>query len=164
MMKAILSKTEFETIKYLSLFLSIIYPTNPINNNGKKDNNIDLSIVNEYKRFVYKLCLFLLGYNLDKVNSSQVNPSSKEISQTKKLLLIFELFIFYSCGDIYSSNTKKSYNISNDPNLNCSDWMSLFNSLEKEKKENENKNKKGRIDIFFAKKNKPEFSSINIYL
>ena len=55
-----------------------------------------MNLINEYKRFIYKLSLFLLGYNLDKINSNQDSNSSLiELLHAKMLIFIFELFIFY---------------------------------------------------------------------
>jgi hypothetical protein len=91
-----LSKLEYETIKYISLFLQIIYPTNKFNSDSVSSiDNHNIQII-EYKRVLYKLSLFLLGYNLDKVNSNNNNfYKSKEIIHSKMLIFIFELFIFY---------------------------------------------------------------------
>ena len=96
-----LSKLEYETIKYISLFLQIIYPTNKFNKdsvNNIEKNNIQII---EYKRFLYKFSLFLLGYNLDKVNST-LNKfyKSKELLHSKMLIFIFELFIFYKNNNV----------------------------------------------------------------
>ena len=98
-----LSKLEYETIKYMSLFLQIIYPTNKLNSDYVEVNlvnNINANNHNqiyEYKRLIYKFCLFLLGYNLDKVNTTPNKFSkSKELLDAKMLIFIFELFIFYN--------------------------------------------------------------------
>ena len=94
-----LTKIEYQLIKYFSIFLQIIYPTNNIIYDSKKDNkedNFPMNLINEYKRFIYKLSLFLLGYNLDKINSNQDSNSSLiELLHAKMLIFIFELFIFY---------------------------------------------------------------------
>ena len=62
-----LTKSEYEIIKYLSLFLQIIYPTNndfDESNLENKEKNFDNDMINEFKRFLYKLFLFLLNiYN-----------------------------------------------------------------------------------------------------
>ena len=94
-----LTKSEYEIIKYLSLFLLIIYPTNndfDESNLENKEKNFDNDMINEFKRFLYKLCLFLLGYNLDKINSypDYISPSN-ELLNAKMLIFIIELFIFY---------------------------------------------------------------------
>ena len=94
-----LTKVEYEIIKYLSIFLQMIYPTNKINsksNNKTSSNYFNDDLINEYKRFLYKLSLFLLGYNLDKVNANfdYISPST-ELIHSKMLIFIFELFLFY---------------------------------------------------------------------
>ena len=100
MIKVNLTKVEYEIIKYLSLFLQIIYPTNNTfdeSNSENKENGFYNDMVNEYKRFLYKLSLFLLGYNLDKINSypDYLSPSNELLLHSKMLIFIFELFIFY---------------------------------------------------------------------
>ena len=99
MIKVNLTKVEYEIIKYLSLFLQIIYPTNNTfdeSNLENKENGFYNDMFDEYKRFLYKLSLFLLGYNLDKINSypDYLSPSN-ELLHSKMLIFIFELFIFY---------------------------------------------------------------------
>ena len=99
MIKVNLTKVEYEIIKYLSLFLQIIYPTNNYfdeSNLQNKEIGFFNDMINEYKRFLYKLSLFLLGYNLDKINSypDYLSPSN-ELLHSKMLIFIFELFIFY---------------------------------------------------------------------
>ena len=99
MIKVNLTKVEYEIIKYLSLFLQIIYPTNNTldeSNLQNKEICFFNDMINEYKRFLYKLSLFLLGYNLDKINSypDYLSPSN-ELLHSKMLIFIFELFIFY---------------------------------------------------------------------
>ena len=132
-----LSKLEYETIKYLSLFLQIIYPTNKFNkdsvNNIEKSNFLFL----EYKRFLYKFSLFLLGYNLDKVNST-LNKfyKSKELLHSKMLIFIFELFIFYK---------------NNKVNINDIVANTIGNTLENE-------------DEFFKNKDNIDFNSIKLIL
>lgn len=113
-----LSKLEYETIKYMSLFLQIIYPTNKLNsdyvelNLGNNINADNHNQIYEYKRFLYKFCLFLLGYNLDKVNTTPNKFSkSKELLDAKMLIFIFELFIFYN------NNTKVNNIITNETPL-----------------------------------------------
>ena len=139
LIKAELSKLEYETIKYISIFLQIIYPTNKLNNdwvdiNSKENKNINN--IYEYKRFLYKFCLFLLGYNLDKVN---LTPNkflkSKELLHSKMLIFILELFIFYQ---------------------NNNNYVNIFNNDEANNQENK--------DIFFKYKNSNDFNSIKNYL
>ena len=112
LIKVNLTKVEYELIKYLSLFLQIIYPTNNHNdaNIQNEVKTFDNELINEYKRFLYKLNLFLLGYNLDKIN---LNPDyfspSIELLHAKMLIFIFELFIFY-----YSDNLDSELNYKED--------------------------------------------------
>ena len=80
--------------------MQIIYP--PDKNNEESTNyNNEKDLVSEYKRLLYKLSLFLLGYNLDKFNSNPdfINPTI-EIIHSKMLVFIFELFIFFYNNDI----------------------------------------------------------------
>ena len=117
-----LNKIEYNFIKYISLFLEIIYP-NP---------KISGELI-EYKRFLYKLCLFLLGYNLDKFNlHSKKHNVNKELNQVKILIFIFELFIFYY---------KEQKNEINIPDKNS-------------------ENNEKRLDIFFRFKDKIDFCSV----
>ena len=94
-----LTTVEYEIIKYLSIFLQMIYPMNKIHsksNSKSKSNYFNEDLINEYKRFLYKLSLFLLGYNLDKVNASfDYKSPSKELIHSKMLIFIFELVLFY---------------------------------------------------------------------
>ena len=138
--KSILSKLEYETIKYISIFLQIIYPTNKINTDAVdiNENNEKNKNIYEYKRFLYKFSLFLLGYNLDKVN---LTPNkflkSKELLHSRMLIFIFELFIF-----CYNNNDKYVNKISNN----------------EEEIIDENK------DNFFKYKNSIDFNSIKNFL
>ena len=97
--KTHLTKVEYEIIKYLSIFLQMIYPMNKIHsksNSKSKSNYFNEDLINEYKRFLYKLSLFLLGYNLDNVNASfDYKSPSKELIHSKMLIFIFELVLFY---------------------------------------------------------------------
>ena len=108
--KLSLSKLEYETIKYISIFLQIIYPTNKFNVdwtdlNNNINNNIDDSNIYEFKRFLYRFSLFLLGYNLDKINSTPNKfLKSKELLHAKMLIFIFELFIFHKNNGVFNLN------------------------------------------------------------
>ena len=108
--KLSLSKLEYETIKYISIFLQIIYPTNKFNIdwtdlNNNINNNIDDSNIYEFKRFLYRFSLFLLGYNLDKINSTPNKfLKSKELLHAKMLIFIFELFIFHKNNGVFNLN------------------------------------------------------------
>ena len=108
--KLSLSKLEYETIKYISIFLQIIYPTNKFNIdwtdlNNNINNNIDDSNIYEFKRFLYRFSLFLLGYNLDKINSTPNKfLKSKELFHAKMLIFIFELFIFHKNSGVFNLN------------------------------------------------------------
>ena len=133
-----LSKLEYETIKYISVFLQILYPTNKLNFDFvdiNSNNNMNINIIQEYKRFIYKLCLFLLGYNLDNVNYNLHKfENSNELLHSKMLIFIFELFIFFQ-------NNGKDVNIFDN-----------------------NENYQKNEDIFFKYKNKNGFISIKDYL
>ncbi len=88
-----LNKIEYELIKYLSLFLQIIYPSN------KSDENLNNENDDEFKRFLTKFNIFLLGYNLDIANSNPKISESIDLLHSKMLTFIFELFIFYFNDD-----------------------------------------------------------------
>ena len=108
-----LTKVEYELIKYLSVFLQIIYPTNNIpddSNNQNDDKTFENELIKEFKRFLYKLNLFLLGYNLDKSNSNPdyISPGN-ELLHAQMLSFIFELFIFY-----YNESTELEINPEED--------------------------------------------------
>ena len=112
--KAHLTKVEYELIKYLSLFLQMVYPTNKIHsksNTKNISNYFNEDLINEYKRFLYKLSLFLLGYNLDKVNAyyDYLSPST-ELIRSKMLIFIFELVLFYY-------NVEKISELTNDEDI-----------------------------------------------
>ena len=110
-----LSKLEYETIKYISLFLQIIYTTNKFNTDffylNINNNNINIDNIIEYKRFLYKFSLFLLGYNLDKINSTPNKfIKSKELLLAKMLIFIFELFIFFQNNNDDINNNNFNFN------------------------------------------------------
>ena len=77
-----LNKIEYELIKYLSLFLQIIYPSNKSEENLNNENDL----MNEFKRFVIKFNIFLLGYNLDIANSVPKISESIDLLQSKMLI------------------------------------------------------------------------------
>ena len=144
--KIIFSKTECEIIKYISIFLAIIYP---ILNSEDKTITKDIK---EYSRFVYKLCLFLLGYNLDKVNVFSDKKNLKEMNDVKRFILILEFFIFYSC------NKDKKELLSNNNIIN-SDWINNYLEL---KKKNEEIGIKDSDDIMTFFNEKPNIDLISI--
>ena len=89
--KIILSKTEYETIKFISIFISLIYP------GIKNAQNINSEDINSFKRLLYKIAFLILGFNLDKIND--LSYESKEFSCAKNLIYIFDFFIFYSSNE-----------------------------------------------------------------
>ena len=89
--KIILSKTEYETIKFISIFISLIYP------GIKNAQNINSEDINSFKRLLYKIAFLILGFNLDKIND--LSYESKEFSCAKNLIYIFDFFIFYSLNE-----------------------------------------------------------------
>ena len=143
----IFSKTECEIIKFISLFLLSIYPR-------VNTGNASPDLIREYKRFVYKLCLFLLGYNLDKVNAIANNKTLKEYTDAKRLILILEFFIFYSSKDEKKTNTHTSF-------LN-NDWLSNFMKLKNEYEESEISSKND-IMLFLEKRPKNDFISVKYF-
>ena len=145
----IFSKTECEIIKFISVFLAQIYP---------KVNNAQIAsadTIREYKRFLFKLCFFLLGYNLDKVNALN-DKNLKEMNDVKKFILILEFFIFYSIKD---ENKTKNHN----DNYFTNDWLSNYMLLKNECEEYEIKNNED-ILYFLNEKPKVDFVSIKSFL
>ena len=143
----IFSKTEYEIMKYISIFLSLIYPfVNKENNNSKNE-------IKEYVRFIYKISFFLLGYNLDKVNALSDKKNLKEMNDVKKFILIFEFFIFF----IYKEENK----IINNNNSN-NDWINKYLELKKEYEENKTKDTHVIME-FFKKKPKLNLISVKYY-
>lgn len=143
----IFSKTECEIIKFISLFLLSIYPR-------VNTENTSADLIREYKRFVYKLCFFLLGFNLDKVNAISDSKNLKEYTDVKRFILILEFFIFYS-----SKDEKKADNQNN--NLN-NDWLSNFMMLKNEYEEREISSKNDII-LFLEKRPKNDFISVKYF-
>ena len=143
----IFSKTEIEIIKYISIFLTLIYPKVT-----KETNNIPMDIIREFKRFVIKLCLFLLGYNLDKVNAFSDKKNINEMNDAKKLILILEFFIFYSNKD--EKNESQNNNI---------DWITKYLKLKSEYEKNEIINMDDDIMFFLNKKSKNDLISIKYF-
>ena len=134
---------------YFSLFLTLIYPKfDPEDKNNK-------NTMKEFKRFIYKLCFFLLGYNLDKVNSFSDKNNLKEMKDVKRLILILEFFIFYVSKE--DNNAIKSSNNAND------DWIQKYIKL-KEKYENDYNINEDNIIEFFKKKPENGHKSIKLLL
>jgi hypothetical protein len=147
--QTIFSKTECELIKYMSLFLTLIYPKfDPEDKNNK-------NTLKEFKRLIYKLCFFLLGYNLDKVNAFSDKNNLKEMKDVKRLILILEFFIFYVSKE--DNNIIKSTNNAND------DWIQKYLKL-KDKYENDNNINEDNIIEFFKKKPANGLKSIKLFL
>lgn len=149
LVQTIFSKAECELFKYMSLFLTLIYPKfDPEDKNNK-------NTMKEFKRFIYKLCFFLLGYNLDKVNSFSDKNNLKEMKDVKRLILILEFFIFYVSKE--DNNAIKSSNNAND------DWIQKYIKL-KEKYENDYNINEDNIIEFFKKKPDNGHKSIKLLL
>ena len=146
--QVIFSKTECEIIKYISIFLRFIYPIIT-----KEDNGSDEAI-REYKRFIFKFCFFLLGYNLDKVNALSDKKNLKEMNDVNKFILILELFIFYNSKEEREQNQ----------NYLNKDWLSNFLKLKVENEENEIKNMNDDIMRFLNRKPKIDLLSIKYFL
>lgn len=146
----IFSKTECEIIKYISIFLTIIYPIVNL-----EDKNISKDI-KEYSRFIYKLCLFLLGYNLDKVNAFSDKKKLKEMRDVKRFILILEFFIFYT-----HNKDKKELTTENISN---SDWVKSYLELKKKNEEIEIYSKDNEdIMTFFKEKPNIDLKSIKYF-
>ena len=142
--KIILSKTEYETIKFISIFISLIYP------GIKNAQNINSEDINSFKRLLYKIAFLILGFNLDKIND--LSYESKEFSCAKNLIYIFDFFIFYS--------SKEDNNIIKVEN-NESNW---FDDYLNKKKIFEEKDKiyNDDDDILIFLKNRPKVDFVSI--
>ena len=142
--KIILSKTEYETIKFISIFISLIYP------GIKNAQNINSEDINSFKRLLYKIAFLILGFNLDKIND--LSYESKEFSCAKNLIYIFDFFIFYS--------SKEDNNIIKVEN-NESNW---FDDYLNKKKIFEEKDKiyNDDDDILIFLKNRPKLDFVSI--
>ena len=148
LIKGCLNTIEFELIKYISLFLRFIYPSGN-NSNYEK-------LIQEYIRFLYKICLFLMGYNLDKVNALFYENNLKEKQEVRKLILIIELFIFYND----KKEEKKEINNINH-NSQKINWVNSYYILKKEyEKEIYSDSVKDRELLFFEFKKDVDFYSI----
>ena len=121
---------------------------------SEKAEPLSADIVQEYKRFVIKLSLFLLGYNLDKVNAFSNNKNLREMNDAKKFILILEFFIFYSHKDEKNKN-QFSYN--------NNDWISKYLQLKSEYENNDNIIKDDDIMLFLNKKPKNEIMSVKYF-
>ena len=142
--KIILSKTEYETIKFISIFISLIYP------GIKNAQNINSEDINSFKRLLYKIAFLILGFNLDKIND--LSYESKEFSCAKNLIYIFDFFIFYSSNE--DNNIIKVEN-------NESNWLDDY--LNKKKIfEEKDKIYNDDDDILIFLKNRPKLDFVSI--
>lgn len=143
--KDIFSKGEYETIKYISIFITLIYPQ------IKSEKHFNSQEIDEFKKLLFKLSFLLLGYNLDINNSPCMEDNSKESIIAKKFILIIEFFIFFKCDE------KKSKNINN----NCI-WFNDYLNLKK-KFEEKIYSDEDDILLFIDLKPKINFKSIKSY-
>jgi acyl-CoA-binding protein len=145
------SKNEYATLKYIALFLLLIYPSNDENKNEK--------MINEYYLAEQKLSIFCLGYNLDIFIQTEDNIENEKttVEQTKNLL---EMFMFFNKknhkeGTIDDNNkTNKEMN-----NIDEQKQYEMYLELKKKFEQNENKNQiyntmllstvRGKTDPFF---------------
>ena len=141
----IFSKTELECIKIISIFISLIYP------NKKDENDINSEEISEFKKFIYRLSILLLGYNLYKMNDFSSISGSKEYLCAKNLFLIIELFIFYYLDkDEDTKVDKKNENV---------DFLNDY--LDMKRKINENiYNDNNHLLLFIKTKNNINLKSI----
>ena len=144
--KLTLSKTEYETIKFISIFISLIYP------GVKIGQNINSEEINSFKEFLYKLSFLILGFNFDRLNDPLLSYELKELSYVKDLIFIIEFFIFYSLTEDDSIKSNEN---------NESNW---FNDYLNKKKIFEEKGKvyNNDDDIYLFLKNKPKFDFASI--
>ena len=145
------SKNEYETLKYISLFLLLIYPLNDENKNEK--------LMNEYYLAEQKLSIFCLGYNLDIFIQTEDNIENEKttVEQTKNLL---EMFMFFNKKNhkdgIIDDNNKANKEMNN---IDEQKQYEIYLELKKKFEQNENKNQiyntmllstvRGKTDPFF---------------
>ena len=143
-MQIILSKIEYETLKYFSKFLYLIYPT--------EDESQNEDLVKNYKKMLYKFVLFLIGYNLDEFNKKI--ETDKRYNQTIKMeqcISILEFFMFYSENQNEINGMEEKFDFDfNKNNLKGKSEKEFYYELYLKLKEKFDKNK-GK-DIFFEKK------------
>ena len=145
--KKIFSKEKYEIIKFISIFISLIYPQ------SKNENNFNNQEIIEFKKFLYKLYLNLLDYNFYNIKESSSLNELKEYIVAKNLILIIDFFIFYS----YDKNTSiKKENKKNDW---IADYLSLKQNFEKNFSSNEDEHL-----LFFKFKPKINLESIKSFL
>ena len=145
-LKLTLSTIEYETIKFISVFISLIYP------GVKHSQNINSEEINLFKKFLYKFSFLLLGFNYDKVNNPQFSFESKEFLYAKDLLYIFEFFIFYSYNE--------DNNIIKEENDEV-EWINDYLNMKKIFNEKENLYKDDN-DILLFLQNKPKINFVSI--
>ena len=152
--KLIFSKIEYETLKYFSKFLYLIYPT--------EDESKNEELVKEYKKMLYKFVLFLMGYNLDEFN--KMEETDKRLNQTNRLeqcISILEFFMFYNKNNNKEETKGKNddFNIDlikndlkgkNEKELYYELYLKLRDKFDKNKNEDKFFEKK---KISFMKKN-----------
>ena len=149
--KLIFSKAEYETIKYISIFISSIYCKT------KDEQHIISEEMTEFKKFLYKISLLLLGYSLNKTDDPLIPSESKEILMAKNFMFILEFFIFYS------TNKEIKTKIENDN----SDWLDDYLNMKKrfdEKNTNDVNKEENDILLFLKYKPKVNFVSIKSFL
>ena len=142
--KLILSKTEYEIIKFFSIFISLIYP------GIKNAQNIYSEDINKFKRLLYKLAFLILGFNLDKIKD--LSYESKEFLCAKNLIYIFEFLIFYSSNE--DNNIIKVENKESDW---FNDYLNKKNLFEEKDKIYNDDN-----DILLFLKNRPKIDFVSI--
>ncbi len=149
-----LSKTEYETLKYISQFLYRIYPLNTNNQ----------SLVSEYKLMLQKLVIFILGFNLDYfIDIETGNELEKRI--VEETVSLIEFFLFYKKNDDKSNggpctNTKSVFeiedgNIINEEDIDDKKLYEVYLNLKKKFEKGEtaiNNNKRIVEDCFFTRK------------
>ena len=148
--KVIFSKVEYETIKYISIFISLIYPIN------KNEKIVINNEINEFRKFLYRLLFLFFGFNCEKLNDLSLSNDSKEILTVKNFILILDFFIFFS--------SKKEKTITKfDTSEN--DWLNDYLNMKKIFEQEDNINKEENdILLFFKYKPKMGFLSIKSLL
>jgi hypothetical protein len=143
-MQIILSKIEYETLKYFSKFLYLIYPT--------EDESQNEDLVKNYKKMLYKFVLFLIGYNLDEFNKKI--ETDKRYNQTIKMeqcISILEFFMFYSENQNEINGMEEKFDFDfNKNNLKGKSEKEFYYELYLKLKDKFDKNK--NEDKFFEKK------------
>ena len=149
--KNIFSKIELETIKYISIFIFSIYPKVKTEKHQNKQEIMD------FKKFLFKLSLILLGFEFDKINDANYSYDSKNDIIAKKFIFILEFYLFYSSNEEKDINKEKEKENIND------DWLNDYLKA-KQKYESKINDDEDDILLFMDLKPKINLESIKTFI